>query len=447
MLRVTELLQTRDPSLNARYHQGVNSPAYRNRVAEVIANTRSVPAVHNDLADIRTLENQGVKTEHARDYAIIGCVELAAAGRSYDASSSIMLNLVSVLELALYNGKRPVTGDDQIGPASGEAVAFADFEEFWKAFAQQFKWVAGQAVRLNEMFGRVYQDILPSPLLSAFFQGPMEKGRDLIFGGAEYNASGATHIGFADTVDSINAIEQAVFTDRKCTFAQLLAALQADFKGHEKLHAYLINRTPKYGSADPAAQANAQRVIKLLYDFYQEHTNYRGGKYRPAFWSMTNHAGQGKLSGALPNGRRAFKVFASGITPVSQAATDLAACLQSVGGLDPICIPGGEAFNLKYPALSGAEDIEKFGAGIETYFECGGLHIQCNIMAYEMLLDARQHPEKYPELLVRVSGYSAYFKDLNDAMKEEIITRTAYDLNNGRAVPFPDDHNGMLGTK
>jgi formate C-acetyltransferase len=447
MLRITELLKTRDPSVNARYHRGVNSQRYRDRVAEVIANTRSVPAIHNDIVDIRTLENQGVETEHARDYAIIGCVELAAAGRSYDASSSIMLNLVSVLELALYNGKRPVTGDDQIGPASGEPVAFADFEDFWNSFAQQFKWVAGQAIELNEMFGRVYQDILPSPMLSAFFQGPMDKGRDLIFGGAQYNSSGATHIGFADTVDSLSAIEQAVFKERKCTFAELLAALQADYNGHEKLHAYLVNRTPKYGSADPASQANAQRVVKLLYDFYQQHTNYRGGKYRPAFWTMTNHAGQGKLSGALPNGRRAFKVFASGITPVSQAAVDLAACLRSVGGLDPICIPGGEAFNLKYPTLKGSEEIEKFSAGIETYFECGGLHIQCNIMSYEMLLDAKENPEKYPELLVRVSGYSAYFKDLNDAMKEEIITRTAYDLRDGSAVPFPEGDTGMPETK
>jgi formate C-acetyltransferase len=447
MLRVTELLQTRDPSVNARYHSGVNSKAYRDRVAEVIANTRSVPAIHNDVVDIRTLQNQGVKTRHARDYAIIGCVELAAAGRSYDASSSIMLNLVSVLELALYNGKRPVTGDDRIGPASGEPAAFIDYEDFWNAFARQFKWVAGQAIRLNEMLGRVYQDILPSPLLSAFFQGPLDKGRDLIFGGAQYNSSGATHIGFADTVDSLSAIEQAVFKARKCTFAELLAALQADFKGHEKLRAYLVNRTPKYGSADPTAQVNARRVVKLLYGFYQQHANYRGGKYRPAFWTMTNHAGQGKLSGTLPNGRKAFKVFASGITPVSQAAGDLAACLQSVGGLDPVSIPGGEAFNLKYPTLKGREEIEKFGAGVETYFECGGMHIQCNIMSYEMLLDAKENPEKYPELLVRVSGYSAYFKDLNDAMKEEIITRTAYDLRNGGAVPFPQETAGMPGAK
>lgn len=447
MLRVTELLKTRDPSLNARYHQNVNSKDYRNRVAEVIANTRSVPALHNDIADIKTLENQGIKTEHARDYAVIGCVELASAGRSYDASSSIMLNLASVLELALYNGKRPVTGDEQIGPATGETSAFADFKDFWNAFSKQFEWLAGKAIELNEMFGKVYQDILPSPLLSAFFEGPMEKGKDLIFGGAIYNSSGATHIGFADTVDSISAIEKAVFTDRKCTFSELLAALKADFKGYEKLHAYLVNQTPKFGSMEPASQTNARRVVKLLFDFYQKHTNYRGGKYRPAFWTMTNHAGQGKLSGALPNGRKANKVFASGITPVSQAAVDLASCLQSVGGLDPNCIPGGEAFNLKYPAINGAEDIDRFGAGIETYFECGGLHIQCNIMDYEMLLDAKEHPDDYPELLVRVSGYSAYFKDLNDAMKEEIITRTAYDLKNGKSVTFPGDQSDMLGTK
>lgn len=437
MLRVTELLKTRDPSLNARYHQTVNQKQYRDRVAEVIAATRSVPAIHNDRVDIKTLENQGVSTEHARDYAIIGCVELAAAGRSYDASSSVMLNLVSVFELALYNGRRPITEDEQIGPATGDPAAFDGYEDFWDAFVRQFRWTAGQAVELNEMLGRVYQDILPSPLLSAFFDGPMDKGRDLIYGGARYNSSGATHIGFADTVDSLNAIEKAVYKDKKCTFKELLTALEKNFKGYERLHAYLVNHTPKYGTGDPEALGNARRVVKLLYDFYQGQTNYRGGKYRPAFWTMTNHAGQGKFSGALPNGRMAGKPFASGITPVSQAAVNLAECFQSVGGLNPLFMPGGEAFNLKYPAMSGPQDIAKFGAGIETYFEFGGMHIQCNMMSYEMLLDARENPQAYPELLVRVSGYSAYFKDLNEAMKEEIITRTAYDLNSGSAVPFP----------
>ena len=444
MLRITELLKTRDPSLNARYHLEKNSLEYRDRVAEVIASTKSVPAFYNDIAAISTLENQGIATKDARDYAVIGCVELSASGRSYDASSSIMLNLVSALELALYNGTRPATGDEQIGPATGSVETFRTFEEFWEAFKTQLRWLINEAVTLNEMMGKTHQEYLPTPLLSALFEGPMEKGKDLVFGGARYNSSGATHIGFADTVDSLNAIEKGVFIDRKCTFPELIAALKRDFKGDAALHAYLVNRTPKYGSEEAIAVKNSQNLLGFLYETYQGYTNYRGGRYRPAYWTMTNHAGQGKLSGALPNGRKAYSIFASGITPVSQAATELAACLNAVGGINVLHIPGGEAFNLKYSSIKDKDDLKKFSQAIEAYFRAGGLHIQFNIMSYEMLIDAKARPENYPELLVRVSGYSAYFKDLNDAMKDEIITRTAYDLKTGKSVPFPEQQKGLL---
>lgn len=444
MLRITELLKTRDPSVNARYHREKNTREYVRRVAEVVANTKAVPAFYNDLVAIRTLENQGVATEHARDYAIIGCVELSSSGRSYDASSSIILNLVSALELALFNGKRPVTGDDQIGPQTGDPATFASFEAFWQAFQTQLSWVIAQAIGLNEQMGRIHQELLPTPLLSSLFEGPMDKGKDLIFGGALYNSSGATHIGFADTVDSLSAIEQAVFVDKRCTFAELIAALKNDFQGEDRLHAYLLNKAPKYGTDHPVAKENARNLIAFLYQTYQSHTNYRGGKYRPAFWTMTNHAGQGKLTGALPNGRKAFRVFASGITPVSQAATDLAACLNAVGSLDALHIPGGVAFNLKYPSVEGQEDLDRFVGAIDGYFSRGGLHIQFNVMSYETLIDAKAHPENYPDLLVRVSGYSAYFKDLNEAMKDEIITRTAYDLRQGKSVTFPDADRDLL---
>ncbi|MGV1099794.1 pyruvate formate lyase family protein [Thiovibrio sp. JS02] len=447
MLRATELLKTRDPSVNARYHHEKNSATYLRRVAEVIASTKAVPALYNDLAAIKTLEHQGVRREHARDYAVIGCVELSAAGRSYDASSSIMLNLVSALELALYNGKRPVTGDEQIGPRTGSAESFKDFNSFWKAFTSQLGWLIGQAIGLNEQMGRIHQQYLPSPLLSALFEGPLSKGRDLIFGGALYNSSGATHIGFADTVDSLNAIEQAVFSDRKYSLPRLLKALEANFAGEEEMHAWLVNRTPKFGSDHPVARKNSENLVRFLFDTYQAHENYRGGRYRPAYWTMTNHAGQGKLCGALPNGRKANRVFASGITPVSHAATDLAACLHAVADIDSRLVPGGVAFNLKYPSLRSEEERNKFSQAIEAYFRSGGLHIQFNIMSYEMLLDAKAHPDDYPELLVRVSGYSAYFKDLNEAMQDEIITRTAYELDAGSAVPFPPKARAMLPTE
>jgi pyruvate formate-lyase/glycerol dehydratase family glycyl radical enzyme len=434
MLRVTELLCTRDPNLNARYNYQKNSVEYRNRVAAVIASTKAVPAMHNDITDIDTLVNQGVSLQHSRDFAIIGCVELASGGRSYDASSSILLNLPAVLELALYNGKRPVNGNEQIGPRTGDTSKFSSFNQFLNAFERQFKWLAGQAIKMNEMLGKTHQKVFPTPLLSALFEGPLQKGKDLIFGGALYNSSGATHIGFADTVDSLSAIEKGIFTDRKITLEELLRAIKDDFEGHPKLHAYLTNHAPKFGTGDPVAQKNAQWLVHLLYDFYQSHINYRGGTYRPAYWTMTNHAGQGKLCAALPNGRKAHQPFASGITPVSQIRNDLASCLKSVASLDSLCIPGGEALNLKFPSINGNQDICRLGDTVESYFRLGGLQIQFNIASYEVLVDAKKNPEKYPGLLVRVSGYSAYFNDLSDSMKDEIITRTAYNLRNGENI-------------
>jgi len=440
MLRITELLGIRDPNVNARYHYKKNPPDYLRRVSEVILSTKAVPAMYNDVANITALEGQGESTEHARDYAVVGCVELASTGRDYPASSSIMLNLVAPLEMALFNGKRPITGEEQIGPSTGDPARMNSFEEFWEAFKTQFDWLIEQAIQLNENFGAVHQEMMPSPLLSAFFEGPIAKGRDLIQGGALYNSSGATHIGFADVVDSLNAIEKAVFMDRKFGFADLLEAIKSNFSGAEgeKMRLYLHHRTPKYGTEDPIALENSRNLIRHLFVVYQAHINYRGGPYRPAYWTMTNHAGLGGICGALPHGRRTGEVFASGITPVSGAAPELTACLNSVAALGGREVPGGWALNLKYTPEANIERMtERFAQTVEAYFRAGGHQVQFNIMTYEMLIEAKKDPQKYPELMVRVSGYSAYFKDLNEMMKDELIIRTQYDLATGKAVPFP----------
>ena len=442
MLRVTELLRVRDPNVNARYDYEKNSKEYCRRVAEVVLNTKAVPAFFNDKANITALTGQGETLEHARDYAVIGCVELASSGRDYPASSSIMLNLAAPLEMALFRGKRPITGNEQIGPMTADPEGLDSFEAFWEVFKAQLDWLIEQAIELNEYMGAVHQEIMPSPLLSSFFEGPLEKGKDLIQGGALYNSSGATHIGFADVVDSLNAIEQAVFIDKKYTFTDLMAMVKADFAGRkgEKMRLYLKNRTPKYGTENPIARKNARNLVRHLFELYQSHTNYRGGPYRPAYWTMTNHAGLGGISGALPNGRKAREVFASGMTPVSGAAPELTACLNAVGELGGEYVPGCWALNIKYTPEADVQIMsERFAQTIEAYFRSGGQQVQFNIMTYDMLLDAKKHPDKYPQLLVRVSGYSAYFKDLNEKMKDELITRTQYNLTDGKAVPFPSE--------
>lgn len=447
MLRVTELMALRDPSMNARFHYEANDHRYRRRVCEAILNTGAIPAFHNDVTDIDTLVNQGLTVEHARDYAIVGCVELAGTGRDYVASGSIMLNMSSAMEMTLLNGKRQLTGDEQIGPETGDPATFSSFNEFWAAFKVQLKWQIEQAIQMNEYFGKAYQEILPTPLLSAFFEGCMESGEDLIQGGALYNSSGASHVAFPDVCDSLNAIEYAVFNQNKLTMPEMIAAVKSNFEPpYDKYLPYLKNQVPKFGEEHPIALKNSRNLVKFMYDLYQSHTNYRGGPYRPAYWTMTTHAGQGKMAGALPNGRKAQEVFSSGITPASQAAQDLVGAYNSVASIPARFIPGGEALNIKYTPPLGGEDreayLERFGDLVEGYFRQGGLQVQYNINSYETFIDAKKHPDKYPELIVRVSGYSAYFKDLSDHMKDELITRTQYDLIGGGAVPLPESWKG-----
>jgi formate C-acetyltransferase len=457
ILRATELMKLRDPNLNARYYPGKNSSEYLRRLCEVNINTGATPAIHNDKAVIEALKARGEKDEQARDYGIIGCVEPGSNGRFYGASASILLNLTSALELTLFNGRHRHTGIDKnsrrIGPPTGDPRVpgtLTNFEQFKAAFAKQIRFLIEQATGLNNLFGKVHQRFYPTPILSAFFEGPMKNGKDLVEGGAEINSSGATIIGLADVADSLSAIQRVVFGEgsadgeNRVSFAELISALERNFEGGKKdrtLQLRLSNqdKTPKYGNEDDDADANACWIVGLLDEAFGEKPNYRGGYYRVGYWTMTNHAGFGRLMGAMPNGRKAKGNFTSGITPVSGATPHLTKTLNSVAKLPSKCLSSGVALNLKYtPADENrVRMLNDFAASVEGYFESkndksnGGMEIQFNIIDHKTLREAFHNPEKYPELLVRVSGYTAYFKDLNPQMKKEIIDRTEYQLSTG----------------
>jgi formate C-acetyltransferase len=223
-----------------------------------------------------------------------------------------------------------------------------------------------------------------------------------------------------------------VFDTGRRTLRQFLQAIAGDFENDPELQALCSKKAPKFGTTDPTALELSRRLSKFLFDVYQSRTGPRGGHYRPAYWTMTNHAGQGMLCGALPSGRKKGESFASGMTPCAGAAGELTECLRAVAAIDATTIPGGLALNLKFPAVNGSDDAIKLAQTVEAYFAMGGMHLQCNIATREMLVDAKKHPHDYPGLLVRVSGYSAYFADLTPRMQDEIIARTAYPLNNER---------------
>jgi len=448
MLRATELMLLRDPNLNARYYLDVNSDEYLRRLCDSNIKAKATPALHNDKAVIKALTSKGETIEQARDYGIVGCVEPGSNGRTYGHSAAILLNLTSVLELALFNGRHRHTGMNKlISEETGEAVNFKDFDEFKNAFARQVRWLAEKTTNLNNIFGRTHQEFYPTPILSALFEGPMEKGKDLIEGGATINSSGVTIIGLADVADSLSAIEKVVFEDNDISFAELLKAMEKNFEGSgfEKLQKRLMDpkRTPKYGNEDPAADANAAWLVDLLDKEFSGKQNYRGGNYRVGYWTMTIHAGYGRLTQALPSGRKARENFTSGITPVSGVTPSLPQALNSVANLSARSLSSGVALNLKFtPEVDKEKMLNNFVAYVKGYFDDnkgqrdGGMEIQFNITRREDFEDAVKNPDKYPELLVRVSGYTAYFKDLNPFMQKEIIDRTEYQLLSGKAIPY-----------
>ena len=460
MLKATELMKLRDPNLNARYYPRVNSREYLEALCAVNMETGATPAIHNDKAIIRALEAKGDKTEYARDYGIVGCVEPCSNGRHFGHSAAILLNLASALELALYNGRhrRVGIGSDcpPISMETGDPSSFDSFEEFRDAFGKQLDWIIARATTLNDHFGKTHQQFYPTPLLSALFEGPMRKGKDLVQGGAEINSSGAAIIGLADVADSLSAIERVVYRHRRITFKDLLAALKSDFaqdeqyfdhvdyttKSHAALRELLNDpvRTPKYGNEDANADANVSWIVDRIDKVLATTTNYRDAHYRPGYWTMTIHAGFGMLTKALPNGRKARENFASGITPVSMVTPSLTKALNSVAGLPAESLSSGVALNLKFVPRDGDKRTmrKRFADTVEGYFaqedddKAGGIEIQFNVTTHDDFIEAVKDPARFSKLLVRVSGYTAYFKDLNPRMQKEIIDRTEYLLSTGK---------------
>ncbi|MBM3131448.1 MAG: formate acetyltransferase [Chloroflexi bacterium] len=438
MLRATELLRLRDPNLNCRYLAGVNPPEYLRRLCEVNMNTGATPCFHNDASAIKALTGQGVRIEDARDYSAVGCVEPVSTGRSFPHSGAILFNLTSALEMALFQGKHRLTEEEQIGPVTPAPESMASYSDFRRAFETQLAWLIDQAATLNNYFGTVHQRIHPTPLLSALTEGCMESGKDVVQGGARYNSSGAAIIGLAEVVDSLSALQEFVFEKKAATFPEMIAAIKGNWGDpYRKLHPMVKKSPNKFGTESRMAKANADYVIDFLHRTFQSKTNYRGGKYTVGYWTMTYHAGFSLLTGALPSGRVKGEPLPSGITPVSGAAPELAPCLNFMAGLDHTRITNGHALNLKYtPSMNRELTLAKFAQSIEAFMRMGGLQVQFNIIDRATLEDARKNPSRYRDLLVRVSGYTAYFVDLNSTMQGEIITRAEYNLETGKETVY-----------
>lgn len=426
-LKTRELIKTRHPNLHARVH-AKSPPQYVDRICEVIKDGGGMPGLVNDDVIVPALVRKGITEKDARDYVVIGCVEISVPRKTFGSTDAALMSLPVCLEMTLNNGYSPVM-KEEVGVKTGNPRGFRGMDEVLDAFRTQVSYVVGQMVIGLNALGIAHRELYPSPLLSSLTEGCMDTGRDVTAGGAVYNFTGVQGVGVADVADSLAAIDRLVFRENRITMDELLKALEDNFEGHERLHQLIVNRVPKYGNDDELPDRYAREVAGLFCQEVAKHRNSRDGVYLPGFLSMTNHKGFGKFVGALPSGRRALESFANGISPCDGVdRRGPTAYLKSVAKIDYSQATNGVAVNLKFNPLylKGAAGTRNLSSLIRAYFGLGGMHLQLNVIDRETLLDAQRNPAKHPGLMVRVAGYSAYFSDLSREVQDEIIARTEH---------------------
>jgi pyruvate-formate lyase len=208
----------------------------------------------------------------------------------------------------------------------------------------------------------------------------------------------------------------------------LLKALENNFEGEERLRQVLLNKTARYGNDDDRADGVMVRLFEAYYDAIVGRKNTKGGFYQINLLPTTCHVYFGSVTGATPDGRRAWLPLSEGVSPVQGADRHgPTAVLRSVAKMDH-ARTGGTLLNQKLTPnlLSDDSGLDKFVQLVRTYFKLDGHHIQFNVVDAETLREAQAHPEQHRDLIVRVAGYSDYFCNLSESLQDEIIARTEH---------------------
>jgi pyruvate formate-lyase/glycerol dehydratase family glycyl radical enzyme len=385
-------------------------------------------AFFNDELIVGELVRDGYSLEDARDYSIVGCVEPTSTGNSLACTAGNDISLAGVLEMALNEG-RMLASSRRVGAATHDPCGFASFDEVLEAFREQLAWNVDVLVRAVEAKDRAYADAFPSPVVSCTLEGCLESGRDMTRGGARYNFGSVTGRGLGTVTDSLAAIRWAVFERELVSMDELVKHLRENFAGAEPLRRELLNRPPKYGNDNLEADQLARWVTEAFCREVRKHPCGRGGSYRPGIFSYGVHVADGMYLGATPDGRKAGQPVSNGISPVNgRERTGPTAVMRSAAEGAGSSLSDGSALNMRLsPALVDTEEkADNLASMVEAYFVLGGRHVQFNVVDTATLHDAQAHPEAYPDLVVRVSGYCAYFTDLGRSIQDDIIARTEF---------------------
>ncbi len=404
-----------------------NPPELFRRAAQVFGQAGG-RAVYNDGVIVPALESDGLSRADASDYCIVGCIETSGQSNTHGCPGGHELVLPAVLWLALSRGRLPPpAAGQQRGFDSGDPFACKGFEQFTEVFRRQLAHQIGVLIEAAAEKDVAYREFLQAPYVSALMDDCVERARDMTAGGARYDFTSLAVHGLATLVDSLLAIEAFVYQRRELKLSELVAVLEKNFAGCEALRQRLIHRAPKYGTGDARADRLARQVVGWIAAAVAGQKNARGGRWRVCYYSYGNHVVDGLLLGATPDGRRRSEPISNGISPSNKIDLSCGPTgpLKSAASIPPEEASCGVSLNLRFhPSfLRGAKAVDTFAGMLKTYFELGGMHLQPNVVSAQTLREAQAHPENFRDLVVKVSGYSAYFTDLGRSIQEDIIAR------------------------
>ncbi|MDR3216241.1 MAG: hypothetical protein LBT55_02340 [Clostridiaceae bacterium] len=455
---IDEMSPMLEPKPNVRLHR--NTPEkLLDIVCSMIAESQGAPFLLNfdersmagllheaKFAGIQKLINE----DNVWDYGSVGCLENTMIGNDRSQTVDVNLNFLKAVELTLGNGKDIVPYTDKLwgkvyksgqdGPETGDPRMFNTFTEFYSAFKTQTKYIIKRIVDLYNVGDALRTKYLPTPYLSCLVKGCADSGKDVTQGGAEIKFVTVEGVTFASTVDSLLAVKYLIYDKKVCTVDRLIQALKENWEGseNEKLRAIAKNKAPKYGRDDEEADALAQDFMKFWANEVPKYHTTTGHQYRGGMLSWNYWVGDGYVLFASPDGRRRGQFLSNAICPSNGAdingpTSNINSVGTALGGKDESgkyvnWLPNGAShtITLSPSLIRDDEHKAKLKNLLRGCVENGGTALQINILDVATLKDAQKNPEDYRHLLVRVTGYNAYFTAIGRELQNEIIERESH---------------------
>jgi formate C-acetyltransferase len=434
-------LRSTQPNLSVRYHAGISND-FLDACVQVIRCGFGMPAFNNDEIVIPEFIKLGITPEDAYQYAAIGCIETAVGGKwGYRCTGMSFINFARVMLAALEGGRDATSGKVFLPQEKALSQGnFSNFDEVLACWDNQIRYYTRKSIEIEYVVDTVLEENAHDILCSALVDDCIERAKSIKQGGAKYDWVSGLQVGIANLGNGLAAVKKLVFEQGLIGQQQLAEALASDFDGltHEQLRQRLINGAPKYGNDDDSVDALLVRAYQTYIDELKSYHNPRygrgptGGNYYAGTSSISANVPFGAQTMATPDGRKAKTPLAEGASPAS--GTDHlgpTAVIGSVGKLPTGSILGGVLLNQKLnpSTLDNESDRLKLMMLLRTFFEDRkGWHIQYNIVSRDTLIAAKQHPDRYRDLVVRVAGYSAFFTALSPDAQDDIIARTEHTL-------------------